>query len=893
MAQSIAGVSLTVNGRDTTADADLPLLSVLRDNLGLTGARQGCGVGDCGACTVLVDGEPVRACITPCGDVAEQQITTPEGLGTPDDPHPVQRAFLDLQAAECGYCINGMIMTVAGLALSGAAADDAAVTDALDGHLCRCGTHPRILQAARRALGLGDGALSDDGLWCDHGGRAWVESRPDGTAASRELPPMIADGARVESWFRLASDGTIQFTSGRSEIGQGVWQGLRQIAAAHLGVDAEVITLIPASTANAVDEGYTAGSRSMSQAGPAIAAAAAAFRRLVLARAAASLPSGGAQIVAGDDGKLVVVDAADNAIALRDLAAEGPITGEITSDDLADWQAEPIGAPLPRVDLATKLTGASAFLHDLAPAGMLHARAVLPPTLDAELDDVDTTKVAAMPGVVDVVRDGRLLLVLAETQPQAIAAAAALDARARWSNTELAFAGDAISTLRAAAATRLERHSDDGVDEALARGTHVEATYSMPYQSHASLAPSAAIAQFDGDEFVVWAHVQGMHPLRRELAALFEMDEQRITVHFAEGAGCYGHNGSDDAAALAAFAARAVPGQPVRLQFSLADEFLCETYGSAAAVTLSASLTSGTVTGWRHAIVSDTSLARPQGDGDRVIAGWLRSGGMRTWAGPHPGVLRNSVPCYTVGPVEAYADIAEGPVRTGSFRTLGSFVNVFAIESFIDELAEHAGADPVAFRMAHLSDARARDVLAAVADAADWAPRVGPSGAGRGVALCQYDNAAGYVAVVADVTVDVDAGVLRADRLTLATDVGTMINREGVRQQVEGGAIQGVSRTLFERLAVDRRGVTARDFTSYPMLRFTDVPIVDVVLIDRPGAPPLGVGESSTPPVSAALANAIDDAIGVRMRALPITVEAIRDTVLTLDEAAARRVLVD
>ncbi|MEX0869785.1 MAG: 2Fe-2S iron-sulfur cluster-binding protein, partial [Nitriliruptoraceae bacterium] len=247
MAQSIAGVSLTVNGRDTTADADLPLLSVLRDNLGLTGARQGCGVGDCGACTVLVDGEPVRACITPCGDVAEQQITTPEGLGTPDDPHPVQRAFLDLQAAECGYCINGMIMTVAGLALSGAAADDAAVTDALDGHLCRCGTHPRILQAARRALGLGDGALSDDGLWCDHGGRAWVESRPDGTAASRELPPMIADGARVESWFRLASDGTIQFTSGRSEIGQGVWQGLRQIAAAHLGVDAEVITLVPAS----------------------------------------------------------------------------------------------------------------------------------------------------------------------------------------------------------------------------------------------------------------------------------------------------------------------------------------------------------------------------------------------------------------------------------------------------------------------------------------------------------------------------------------------------------------------------------------------------------------------------------------------------------------------
>jgi nicotinate dehydrogenase subunit B len=811
-------VRLVVNGEKRSLDVDpsTPLVLVLRHDLGLSGVRAGCAIGECGGCVVLVDGEPARSCQTQLLAVAGREVTTPEGLGTPADPHPVQQAFLHEQAAQCGYCVNGIIMSVAGMLGRDPAPDEASIQATLAGHLCRCGAHHRILRAVRRLAGRD--VPSAPRLQPARGlGPAAVTPEP---AAP---PGALAAAPRIEQWLRPLPDGRIEVLSGRVELGQGVRTALAQLVAAELEVPVDWVVVRSAATDSTPDEGYTAGSNSLEQGGAALARAAAGYRRL--------------------------------------REAGRPPVGPIEPDDHPRWSGEIIGTPVPRADLAAKLTGAAAYLHDLMLPGMVHARALLPPTYEARPVELPVEQVRGAPGVLAVVHDGGLVLVVTERPEQAIRAVERLSAGARWDDPGLPEQAD----LRTLPGTPLPLVEEPGVEAALATGARrVSASYAKPYESHGSFAPSCAVAVAAPDRVTVWTHSQGVYPLRRELAVLLAEDESRLVVRHADGPGCYGQNLADDAAAFAALAARAVPGRPVRFQFSVADEFGWEPYGSAMCADLEAALDgSGRIIAWRHQIRTDAQMSRPNGSGDRLIPAWLRAGGTaRPWTGGGEGGVRNAVPIYDLPVRDIRAEYVRTPLRTSSLRSLGAYFNVFAIESFMDELAEAAGADPLAFRLAHLRDERARAVLELAAQTAGW------RGPGQGLALARYKAAKAYVAQVIDV--DADEAGIQVRRVVTVCDAGVVVNPDGLRNQLEGGTLQGLSRALYERVRAGRGGIDSRDWASYPVLRFAEVPQLDTILVNRPGSPPLGAGEAATPVTPAALANAVRAAAGVRARELPL-----------------------
>lgn len=892
-------VALTVNGtqRSVPGSGDGMLIFALREGLGLFGVRPGCSIGACGSCTVLVDDVPVRSCVTPVDQVVGSEIVTPEGLGGPARPHPVQQAFIDAQAAQCGYCVNGMIMTVAGLVRRGERTPSRAdLRAALAEHICRCGTHARLLQAACRAVGADPGAGEGNTGICDATSSCLtVRSEPaTGPAAVEAFPPEVERAPSVEDWLALGADGQVVLSSGRSEIGQGVHAALRQVVAAQIEIPAERVVVHTPRTDESPDEDYTSGSRSMQQGAIAVAMAAVAMRRLMLARAAEALDLA-AERLSIDPRGAIADPASGREIAFSELAAQGALTGEISLADQPRWTGTPLGASVPREDLVAKLTGSAAYVHDLALPGMLHARLVLPPTYEAQLVSAPTERIERMPGVLEVVRDGRLLIVLAETEEQAVRAAAALEARVEWDDPGVSLDRDVAVTFRERPAQPEAVRADQGVDAALGAGEVVRASYSKPYQSHGSMAPSCAVARLSHGVLTVWSSTQGVHQLAKELATIVDLDEEHVTVVHAYGPGCYGQNGADDAAAFASRAAQEVEGRPVRLQLSSADEFGWEPHGTAMIADVEASLDDvGCVRAWRYHVLTDTHNARPRGQGNRLAVSWLRDGGHpRPWLAPGAGGRRNAVPLYDIPAVESVVSHVEGPLRTGSLRSLGAFFNVFAIESFMDELAEAAGSDPLAFRLAHLRDPRSREVLETAAKAAEWQPHVGPSGNGQGLAVGRYHDDYAYVATVAEVDVDFDTNRITVRRLVIAADAGKIVHAEQLRQQVEGAALQGLSRTLLEQLRVDAGGIRSRDWSTYPVLPFSEVPALEVILLDRPGHPPLGAGEAATPPVPGAVANAIDDAVGIRLRDLPLTTEAVQQRLLAMSEAETTRVLLD
>jgi CO/xanthine dehydrogenase Mo-binding subunit len=488
--------------------------------------------------------------------------------------------------------------------------------------------------------------------------------------------------------------------------------------------------------------------------------------------------------------------------------------------------------------------------------------------------------------VVAVVRDGSFLAVAAEREEQAIRAREALQKSARWKETELLPpSGDALYPHLMGAPAPGQAVIDKTAAAGAASVKSIEALYTRPYQCHASIAPSCAVAQWRDGTLTVWTHSQGVFPLRAELAKVFSTRPQDIRCIHAEGAGCYGHNGADDVALDAALLARATSGRPVKLSWMRDDEFMWEPYGSAMAMKLAGSIDAGgNVVDWAHEIWSHPHSTRPGSSaGVNLLAA-------RHLARPFPlvppadvpqpagGAARNAIPLYDFPSVKVVKHfIPEAPLRTSALRTLGGYANVFALESFMDELAMAAGADPVEFRLRHLSDPRARAVIEAAAQRAGW--RAGAKGdgtRGRGVAFARYKNLACYCAMVADVAVNRKTGAALVTRVVAAVDAGLIVNPDGVINQIEGGVIQSASWTLKEAVGFDRTRVTTRSWADYPIMRFAEVPEVEVVLLDRPEERSLGVGEGAQGPAAAAIANAIAHATGKRLRALPFTPERVK-----------------
>ena len=616
--------------------------------------------------------------------------------------------------------------------------------------------------------------------------------------------------AELPQRVRPEPDGTVSIATGKVELGQGIHTALAQIAAEELNVPLEKIRILQPSTEYSPDEGVTSGSLSIQDGGGA------------LRKACAELLA----------------------------APEKPAS-----------RYGVVGRDVPRLDLPAKLAGRPSFLQDMKLPGMLHGRVVRPPHGFSSLKEVSFP----------CIRNGSFIGVVAEREEEAIAAAKKLRASATWEPGRQV-PGDIHAWLKENAAEH--NVAMESVDAAAkARGAkRVQATYRKPYIAHASIGPSCAIARWTGGRLEVWSHTQGIFNLRRELAMILGVAEEDIVVRHVEGAGCYGHNGADDVALDAALLARGANGRPVRLQWSREDEFAWEPYGPAMVVSLDAQLdAAGALVSWRHDLWSNGHTRRPGRAGKPVLAAAAHLAEPFELAPPsNPplpsgGADRNAIPIYQVPDLLVMNHyVREAPLNVSSLRSLGGFGNVFAIESFMDELAAAAGIDPVAFRLMHLSDGRAKAVLEeAVKKAGPWQKS---ENRGRGIGFAKYKNIGAYCAVVAEVEVERE---LRVKRLFAAVDVGLAVNPDGVANQVEGGCIQATSWTLKEAW---RPGVLG--WEDYPILKFSEVPAVEVSVLRNTRAS-VGAGECSMGPTAAAIANALRDALGVRVRELPLSAERI------------------
>jgi CO/xanthine dehydrogenase Mo-binding subunit len=495
--------------------------------------------------------------------------------------------------------------------------------------------------------------------------------------------------------------------------------------------------------------------------------------------------------------------------------------------------------------------------------------------------------------VLKVVRDGGFLAVIAEREEQALAAIESLRESASWEGKQDFPPQDSLYdhmlSQPAQSFPVVDGMPVEGPVPSINtpdQAAHtLQATYYRPYQMHASLGPSAAAAQMEAGKLTLWVQSQGVYPIRAAVGHVLGMAEEDIHVIHVEGAGCYGHNGADDAALDAALLAKEIPGRPVLLKWSRQDEHGWEPYGPAMMVKMQASLdTDGAVMDWNHDVWSYPHLGRAQSDGDSsgLLAAWhlgkpFEQGQLRSELAPHVGGHRNADPLYAFPRRRIVKHlIPESPLRASALRGLGAYGNVFAIESFIDELAHAAGVDPLQFRLDHLEDERARTVIHAAANKTGWGPREKGNGRGQGIAFAQYKNRQCYAAVIVDLHVDRNSGQIRLERVVIAADAGQIVNPDGLSNQLEGGFVQAASWTLHEEVGFDQDGITSRDWDSYPILRFTNAPKIETLLINRPGMPFLGSGEAAIGPTPAAIANAVYDGVGTRLREIPFTPERVK-----------------
>jgi len=686
------------------------------------------------------------------------------------------------------------------------------------------------------------------------------------------LPGSLQTNRRLDGWIRINADSTATVFTGKVELGQGILTALAQIAAEELDLPLSRIKMISGDTGLTPNEGQTAGSQSIENSGTALRMAAAEARAILIDLAAKRLGMAADQLTV-----------ADGSIAAPDgrKVGYGDLNPDLDREASAKAPPKPpaahkiVGKSIPRFDIPGKVTGGAAFVQDMRLPGMLHGRVIRPPRYGSKLDSVDEAAAKAMPRVVAVVRDGSFLGVIAEREEQAIRARDALLKSAKWTLgpqlPDPARLFDVIKSLPSKDATK------EGAAPANART--FEAVYTKPYMSHASIGPSCSLAEFKDGKMTVWTHSQGVFPLRAELAKALKMPAAALRCVHVEGSGCYGHNGADDVAVDAALLARALPGRPVRVQWMRDDEFRWEPYGPAMVMQAKAALGGdGKIVDWDYEVWSNTHSTRPQStDGTNVLAAWYlaepqKMGPPTSPPQPAGGGDRNAIPLYNFPRQRViHHFVQDMPIRVSALRTLGAYANVFALESFMDELAAAAGADPVAFRLAHLNDPRARAVIEAVAKKAGWtAGEKGDGTRGRGIGFAKYKNLACYVAVVVEVEVDRGSGMVRVPHAFAAADAGLIINPDGLTSQIEGGIVQSVSWTLKEEVRFDQNGILTRDWASYPILTMPEAPKVEVELINRPNERPLGAGEGSQGPAVAAVANAFANATGKRIRDLPL-----------------------
>jgi nicotinate dehydrogenase subunit B len=693
------------------------------------------------------------------------------------------------------------------------------------------------------------------------------------------LPPSLAANPKLSSWIRIAPEGRVAVSPGKVEIGQGIVTALAQIAADELDVDITRVQMVRASTAGSPNEGVTSGSLSVQQSGRAIRQACAEVRRIFLTAAAERLGVG-TDVLGIADG--TIFGPGNVSTSYWELARDVSLDRDATPGAVAKSSSQRTiaGHSVQRLDIPDKVFAHPRFIHDSSLPGMLHGRVLRSELSHAALLELREDGARKIEGLIAIVRDGSFAGVVGETEVAAELAVAALRKGAKWSSRETLPDEDGLAEWLKRQPAELAVIAGKKASSSPAKTRTIRRQYTRPYIAHGSIAPSCAMAQWNGDRVRVWTHSQGVYLLRADLALVLKIPVENITVEHMEGAGCYGHNAADDVALDAVLLAKAAPGRPVRVQWSRTDEMSHAPFGAAMTIEIEADLDAkGEIVDWRHSIWGNGHTARP---GRAEIPALLAATEL---AKPFPRAIatnppqanggggdRNSVPLYDFSSwqIECHR-LTTMPIRTSALRTLGAQGNVFAIESLLDELAAERGEDPVEFRLRHLSDQRAQDVIRSVAKRAKW-KSAKRDGTGYGLGFARYKNTGAYCAVIAEIEGAEDISV---KRLTITVDVGEAINPDGVINQIEGGAIQATSWVLKERVRFDRTRITSSSWTEYPILRFSEVPEVRVEVMSRPEIEPVGAGEAAHGPVTAAIANAVFDALGLRVRNLPITRERL------------------
>lgn len=711
--------------------------------------------------------------------------------------------------------------------------------------------------------------------------------------------PSLDKNPNLDAWLTITADGRVIVRNGKVDIGQRISTAVAMLVAEELDVAIERIDVVRAETLVTPDEGLTSGSNSIVESGSAARLAAATARRHLLGLAASALDVEISTLEV-DDG-LVQSRATNRSTTYWELAggkAFGiPIDPEV---EIKPPEARRIvGRPAATRGMEDIVTGRPYFIHDKTMPGMLHGRVVRPPHYHARLRGLDDSVIGRLESEgVGVVRDGSFLAVTTEDEYTAIIAAERLFAGADWQ------LGDGLEPedlfKRLTEHDRISLPVIDGAPQKIAvpdlgdppagAAVTIAADYQRPYQMHGSLAPSAALALYEGGKLSVWTHSQGVYVLRDCLAEALDMAVEDLTLTHVPGSGCYGHNGADDVALDAALVARAMPGTPILLKWTREDEHAWEPYGSCMALKLRASLDSnGVVIDWSHESYSGTYNMRPRPGPNKFGAARLLAA--RFLADPldvpvpepamraQSGIHRNLEPLYNFHDRRLVKNLVRDmPLRTSALRALGAFGNVFAIESFMEELADASNQDPVEFRLRHLDDARAVEVVKSAREQMKQWGEAG-DGYGHGLAFAQYKNGQAYAAVGIEVEVTDDADI-RLHRAVIAADAGQVVDPGGLASQLEGGLIQAASWTLCEEVRYDRDGITSRDWDSYPILRFDNIPVIETVLIDQPNEPFMGAGEATAGPTGAAIANAVRRATGLSLRRMPFTPEALRAAAL-------------
>jgi nicotinate dehydrogenase subunit B len=886
------GVTIIVNGarRQISADTDRSLLEVLRDELGVTGPKFGCGEGACGACTVLIAGRPVTACTTRVGAVAGRPVTTVEGLAEDGFLHPVQQAWLETGAMQCGYCTPGWLTATAALLSRVSRPDDTRIAAELAGHICRCCTYPRIVRAVRRAAelmaepdlllpvppagDLGDRPPAGGTGRLDAGTAPPIPVQPrdqdDGEAGS--LPRLLSDGlltvataragpgtaARAGSgaaaavahggprvvhaaWVHVGADGLVTAFTGKVEAGQATRSALALLVAEELAVRPSAVRMVMGDTRLCPFDAGTFGSRSIPYAAPPLRAAAATARDLLVAAAAQrfGLPVADLAIaegvVAGPDG----APTASYSELLAGVRRVEQVPRRQPLTPPASWRTA--GRPARSPDGADVVTGRKRFPADLALDGMWHGCVLRPPAYGARLRDANVTAAQAIPGVI-VIREGDFIGVAAADRRSAQQAIDAIDAA--WTFTPQPGRAELPAYLRSHLDSGTGpdapfRHERGSIGTALAAGpVRLEASYSAAYIAHVPLEPRSALAAWQGGQLTVWTGTSTPFRVRSELAGILGVREQDVRVVVPDYGGGFGGKHGGAVALEAARLARAAR-RPVKVQWSRDEEFRHGYLRPAAVIDISSSAReSGEITGWSFTNINSGS-----------------AGILSPYRIPHQRI--------------SYLP-ARSPLPQGSYRALAATANHFARESHMDELAWRLAVDPLAFRLRHLDDERLAEVFQAAAGRIGWRTPVDASRCdGTGMGIAGGIEKGGRVATAAEVRVGAD-GVLHVDRLVTAFDCGTVVNPDGLTNQIEGATMMALGGALFEAVDFASGRICNASLAQYRVPRLTDLPQIEVVLLDRPGEPSAGGGETPMVAVAPAIANGIYDARRIRLRSMPL-----------------------